>query len=184
MSIDVPADCLHEYHFVIGRNMKQSLKSLDLYSKAEGVSGVIVKILKLLNPMIKKEHELGRQRNSRYMLVSDNPAEKREHVHVYFPVDVYRELKLMQQDLNTYSIAQLVREFCGIFLGLVEEYGDGVYQVLEELFKQWREEDEFKRLTTHEIVRQLSIIIHDLPSQNRLINIYNNRYSPLWLFRI
>ena len=105
----------HEFHFIINKSMKERLTRLDMYEKAGNLSGIIVKILSMLSPILKKKHKWGKQRKSRYLPISSHPEEIREHVHAYFPENVYRELKLMHQDLNYYSIAQLIREFLRLF---------------------------------------------------------------------
>lgn len=106
------------------------------------MSGVIVQILPLLSPLLKKKHKWGKQKKSWHLQVSSRPKEIREHVHAYLPGEVYRELKLMHQDLNYYSIAQLVREFLRLFLYLVKRFGDNVFLGLQNIYKQWHEEDE------------------------------------------
>ena len=175
---------LHEYHFVMGRSMKESLQGLDMFEKTGSLSGIIVRILLLFYPVIKREHKWGEQRMSRYMPVSDDPDEKRDHVHVYFPGNVYRLLKLMHQDLNVYSIAQLIRFFLEIFLDLVRVYGDNLFQEITKLYKQWNVESKKNQLTPRKFIRQLYIIIQHLPGQSRLINIYDNQFSPFWIFRL
>lgn len=172
---------LHEYHFIMTRGMKEKLKSLDLYRKEKSLSCVVVKILSLLAPIIKKEHKWGEQRMSRYLPVSEDPDEIREHMHVYFPGEIYRQLKLMHQDLNVYSIAQLIRGFLELFLDMVISYGDNVFQKLKKIFKRWKEEDGNYRLTPRQIVRQLYKIIEHFSGNSRLINIYDQFFSPSWI---
>ena len=173
---------VHVFHFVVDREMKKNLKNLDMYEETGCLSGVIVKIFSLLAPLIKKEHKWGKQRVSRYLPVCDDPDEIREHVHVYFPGKVYRQLKLIHQDLNVYSIAQLVRGFLRFFLDLVNGYGNNVLHELKRLFKQWKEEDSKTRLTPRQTVRQLLQIIQHFSGKNRLINIYDRQFSPSWIF--
>ena len=84
---------LHEFHFVMAGGMKKSLEGLDIFNRCMSLSGVVVKVLSLLAPVVKREHRWGEQRLSRYRYVSCDPDERREHVHAYLPVDVYRELK-------------------------------------------------------------------------------------------
>ena len=175
---------LHDFHLVIARSMKENLMDLDIYKKAGSLSGVIVKILSLLGPVINREHQWGKQRMSRYMPVSGDPDEIREHAHVYFPEDEYRRLKLMHQDLNCFSIAQLVRSFLEFFIDLVKDYGDNVFKELEKWFNQWSKENDKNRLTPCKLVRQLWRLIRHLPGQNRLINVYSKQYSPFWVFRL
>ncbi|MBN2441425.1 MAG: hypothetical protein JXJ04_08760, partial [Spirochaetales bacterium] len=106
------------------------------------------------------------------------------HVHVYVPDELYRELKLLHQDLNFYSIAQLVRELLDFFLGLVDVYKNKVFIELKKIFARWKAEDEETRLTPRESIRQLLKLIRFLPGKNRLITIYDNNYSPFWILRI
>ena len=173
---------VHVFHFIMDREMKKNLKNMDMYEKTGSLSGVIVKILSLLAPFIEKEHKWGEQKMSRYLPVCDDPDEIREHVHVYFPGEVYRQLKLIHQDLNVYSIAQLARGFLRLFLALVSEYGNNVFIELKRLFKQWKEEDGKIRLTSRQIVQQLWRIIQHFSGKNRLINIYDRKFSPSWIF--
>ncbi|MCW8966823.1 MAG: hypothetical protein OQK82_09100 [Candidatus Pacearchaeota archaeon] len=173
---------LHEFHFVLERTMKENLMLLELYKKTRSFSGVIVQILSLLSPVLKKKHIWGKQRKSRYLNISPYSDEIREHVHVYFPGEVYRELKLLHQDLNYYSIAQLVREFLRLFLFLVKKFGSRVFRGLKNLYKHW--EDEQIRLTPQKFVRQLWKILQHSSGKNRLLTIYNQEFSPFWVFRL
>ena len=173
---------VHVFHFVMDREMKKNLKNLDIFKKSGSLSGVIVKIFSLLAPLIKKEHKWGKQRVSRYLPVCDDPDEIREHVQVYFPGEVYRQLKLIHQDLNVYSIAQLLREFLRFFLALVKEYGNNIFHELKGLFAQWQEEDGKVRLTPRQIVRQLLQIMQHFSGKNSLISIYDRQFSPFWIF--
>ncbi|MBN2443739.1 MAG: hypothetical protein JXJ04_20425 [Spirochaetales bacterium] len=175
---------IHDFHFVIDREMKKKINNLDLFKKSRGLSGKIIRILQLLTPVLGKEHKWGKQRFGRYRAVCDDPKEVRENVHVYMPDKMYRELKLLHQDLNFYSIAMVVRLLVNFFLGLVEIYKNRVIQELKKLFAQWRSEDSETRLTPRKFVRQLLKIIRFLPGKNRLVTIYNEEYSPFWVFRI
>ena len=101
---------LHDFHCVLDRNMKEKLRDLDILKGVRGVSGKIVRILQVLIPVIRRELKWGEQRLSRYMNVCDDPDVERDHVHVYVPEGLYRELKLLHHGLDFYSIAQFVRE--------------------------------------------------------------------------
>ncbi|MBN2444002.1 MAG: hypothetical protein JXJ04_21750 [Spirochaetales bacterium] len=164
--------------------MKNKLKSLELFKKNKSLSGIMVTILKLLTPIIRKEHKWGKQRFSRYRAVCDDPEEVREDVHVYVPDELYRELKLLHQDLNFYSIAQLVRGLVNCFLEMADVYKNDVFQELQKVFDRWRVEDKEDRLTSREFLRQLKLIIRFLPGKNRLVTVYNNEYSPFWILRV
>ncbi|MBN2442448.1 MAG: hypothetical protein JXJ04_13925 [Spirochaetales bacterium] len=175
---------IHDFHFVLNQGMKNKLQCLNIFEECKSISGIIVKILKLLTPVIAKEHKWGKQRMSKYMAVCKDPNEIREHFHVYVPDELYRELKLLHQDLNFYSIAMVVRMLLNFFLGLVDVYKNEVIHELEKLYARWRSEDVNVRLTLHEFLRQLLKIIRHLPGKNRLVTVYNNEYSPFWILRI
>jgi hypothetical protein len=167
----------------MGRSMRKKIMSLDLYDETKNLSRVIMKILTLLIPVIEREHKWGEQRMSRYMYVSVDPEEKRDHVHAYLPPAMYRRLKLMHQDLNFYSIAQIIRGFLEFFLDLVEEYGKDVFKELKRLFKKWEGENKKNRLTPRKILRQLGIILLHLKGQKKLVNVYDAYFTPFWIFQ-
>jgi hypothetical protein len=175
---------IHDFHFVIARDMKEKLRGLDIFNGVKGVSGVIVRILKVLTPLIGEELKWGEQRMSRYRNVCDDSEVVREDVHVYMPQGLYRELKLLHQGLNFYSIAQFVRELIEWFLGFVEGCQGDVLKELTELFAGWIRAQKQTRLTLKEYVRQLFRIIQHLPGKNRLISIYNQQYTPFWVLRV
>ena len=175
---------VHEFHFIITRSMKKCLKNLDIFKRALNLSGIIVKILSVLAPVLQCEHKWGEQRMSRYMPVCDNPDEIREHVHAYLPEDLYRELKLLHKDLNVFSIAQIVREFLDVFLGLVEKYGNDVFNEIEEMYRQWGKEAVKTSLTMRQYLRQLWEILQHIPEKNNVVTVYDSHFSPFWILRL
>jgi hypothetical protein len=175
---------VHDFHLVIDREMKGRLAGLNMWGNCKGLSGVIVNILKVLSPMVKQEHKWGEQRMSRYKAVCPDPDEVREHMHVYLPEELYRELKLLHQDLNFFSIAQMVREFLEWFLAFVDGCTGDALAELKAIFLQWLEDEKKSRLTLCEYMRQLFRIIRHLPGRNRLVNIYNKDFSPFWIMRM
>ncbi|MBN2443927.1 MAG: hypothetical protein JXJ04_21370, partial [Spirochaetales bacterium] len=109
----------HDFHFILDKKMEEELKHLKMYTLKRNLSGVIVKILSIIAPGLEKEHFIGKQRWSKYKYVNDDIGIKRKSTHVYLPFALYKRLKLIHQDLNFYSIAQLLRFFLGLFLDLV-----------------------------------------------------------------
>ncbi|MBN2443213.1 MAG: hypothetical protein JXJ04_17770 [Spirochaetales bacterium] len=175
---------IHDFHFILNRDLKNKLKSLPIFKECKSVSVLIVNILKILTPVIAKEQQWGKQRLSQYKAVCNNPDDLREHCHIYLSDEMYRVLKVLHQDLNFYSIAQLLREILSFFLELVDVYKNKVVEKLKEIFAQWKADDESNRLTSREFVRQLWTIIQHLPGKNRLLTVYDSHYSPFWVLRI
>jgi hypothetical protein len=174
----------HEFHFVIRRSMRERLKKLTVFEKPLCFSAIIKKILKVLRPAIKVEHKWGVQRMSKYRYVSPDPDEERDHIHVYIDKDVYRELKLIHQDLNFYSIGQIMRMFLDLFLELVEEYGKNVFKYLKRTYKEWRDIAKNFRLTLREEVRQLNKILPMIEGGNGHLSIYDSTFTPFWIRRL
>jgi hypothetical protein len=175
---------VHDFHLVINQKLKEKLRTLKVFQNCNGLSRIIVSILEILAPIVKDEHNWGEQRMSQYRPVCKDPDEVREHVHVYMPLELYRKLKLLHQDLNVFSIAQLIRDFIGWFLDFVEGCKGDVLKKLKKMFTQSRAEELETKLTEREFMRQLWKIIHHLPGKNRLINIYNRDFSPFYKFII
>ena len=175
---------LHDFHLMMDVGMKGELMDLDIFREVGSLSGTIVKILRLISPVIRREHKWGDQRESRYMRVCEDPNEVRDEVHAYLPENLYRELKLLHADLNVYSIAQLLRGFLRFFLFMVGEFGADVYRELKRLFKSWKDLERKERLTPGRLKRQLGLILLHLTGKNRLVNVYSDDFSPFWIFRL
>ena len=175
---------MHDFHFILDRGTKERLMDLEVFEGSRGVSGMIVEILRVLAPVVRREHRWGEERMGRYKLVCEDDDEIRDHIHAYVPLEMYRELKLLHQDLNVYSIAQLVRGFIVWFLEFADGCEGDVFGELEKVFTCWAEEDTETRLTSREYVRQLVMILRHLPKKNKLVNIYDYKFSPFWILRI
>jgi hypothetical protein len=138
---------VHDFHFIMDREMKEELVNLDMFYHSKNFSGLVVKILELLLPRIEGEHFFGKERGSRYRLVNEDMDVKREGVHIYLPVKLYRRFKLMHQDLNVYSMAQLMRDFLWLFLWLARMYGKNLMRGLQKLLAKWKKKNETKFLS-------------------------------------
>ncbi|MBN2443822.1 MAG: hypothetical protein JXJ04_20845, partial [Spirochaetales bacterium] len=90
---------------------------------------------------------------------------------------------LMHQDLNVYSMAQLVRFFLGWFLDFVRVYGEDALDELDKLFNNWKVKIEKKRFSQKEM-RQLWNLIYQKSGIYRLLNIYTNHFSPARIYRL
>ncbi|MBN2536102.1 MAG: hypothetical protein JXB88_24690 [Spirochaetales bacterium] len=180
--MDLPE--LHEFHFVIAQSMRIRLEELDVFKGLHKISRSVVRILLLLVPVIKREHDWGKQRDSCYKYVSPDPNENRVHAHAYLPEDLYRKLKLIHQDLNFFSMGQIVRFFIKVFFKLVDEYKEDVLKELERMYKEWEKEARGSRLTLRQYIRQLRIVVQHLRPRKRIITIYDHRFMPFWRLRL
>jgi hypothetical protein len=96
---------------VIGRKLKKSLENLPEFDRGMGAADLIGRILSHFVPLMEKEHQRCEQQYSRYRFVSPDPKEKRDHINVDLPEKAYRFLKVMHQDMNFYSIGQIIRRY-------------------------------------------------------------------------
>jgi hypothetical protein len=174
----------HNFHFVLARSMKERLKNLDVFEKSLNFSQTINRILSELTPLIKVKHKWGEQQRSKYLYVSEDEDEKRDHVYAYLDEDVYRKLKLIHQDLNFYSIGQILRGFCEFFLDLVDEFGRGVFKVLARNFEKWKDISSAFRLTFREELQHLLRIIPLLPGGKGILTIYDSHFTPFYIRRL
>jgi hypothetical protein len=174
----------HNFHFVLARGMKDKLKNLDVFEKSLSFSQTIARILSELAPVIKVEHTWGEQQMSRYAFVSEDPDEVRDHVYTYIDEDVYREMKLIHQDLNSYSMAQILRGFCEFFLELVDLHGKDVFKVLAANYERWKKDAEDCRLTMREKLQHMLRIIPHILGGNGILTIYDRHFSPLYILRL
>jgi hypothetical protein len=172
-----------EFHFKMDSEMKQRLQSLEMYKKTGNFSGMIVRILSLLSPHLEKEHLRGEQRSSYYELVNVDKKVGRESVHVYLSEQKYRELKLLHNDLNFYSIAQLLRLMLRVFIGVMDVYGDEGVWILMQAFKDWKVKRE-KQKYRYVPVRQFLHFIFQKPKISRFLTLYSNKFVPISIFRL
>jgi hypothetical protein len=174
--------CYCDFHFIIDEELKRQLLDRQIFKDTAGFSGTIVKILQLMYPRIEKEHFFGNERFSCYQFVTPDLTVDRQNVHVYLPLDLYRRLKLIHQDLNFYSIAQFLRWMLQLFLHLRSSHGSNLKQKLAALLALWRKQNAVVDLP-QEIVRQLFKFRSRKPGKPRLVNIYNPGFSPLAVLR-
>ena len=174
---------LYEFHFKLDLEMKNRLKGVAMFKNTRSLSGLIVRILKWLSPRIEKEHIFGKQRMSMYKFVNDDMDIKRESVHVYLPDYLYRKLKLMHQDLNFYSMAQLLRFILGIFLDVTEKYGNKIIYKLKRILKHWKAKKK-NRKYKYKSIRQLMHFLYQNPVNSNFFTIYSNKFAPISIFRL
>jgi hypothetical protein len=180
---------VHDFHFILDHRTKEQLFSNVIIRNTKiSLSNLIKRIIRDLIPIIRAEHQYGNQRVSKYKNVAEYPDGVVEHVHVYFFEPVYRELKCLHNDLNFYSIAQLVRYILRVFLELVEEYGRSLWLTLRMKGRRWAQEKKAIEWSTPIKLRQLYWILSNEASINKsigfIVTIYDRNFEPFWILRL
>jgi len=108
---------IHNFHFKLEINTIEKLKRIN-NAKLKSMSGIIKFIIKSSYKFIEKSHFFDKEENSYYKKINGN-----KNVHVYLNEEDYRRLKQIHQDLNYFSIAQILRKIINKFLFYYEKYG-------------------------------------------------------------
>ncbi|MBN2532760.1 MAG: hypothetical protein JXB88_07715 [Spirochaetales bacterium] len=128
------------FHFKMDTKMIDDLRKLDLFQKTRNMAMAINRILLQFFAVIEKEHMLGIQRQSRYELINEDMEVKRKHVTVHIPDYMYRRLKMLHDDLNFFSIAQLLRWVISGYVDFVKKYGDRWVRKLVTIIRRWQKD--------------------------------------------
>ncbi len=174
---------LYKFHFKMDAEMTEKLEKAPLFNKAGNLSKLIDKILMMLAPAIERKHLKGKQMLSKYQLVHENLNIKRKSVFVYLPDYRYRQLKLLHQDLNFYSIAQLLRLMLGVFLDFVAEFGDEVEQKLMLLYRKWKVKRADRKYKWKPI-EELLHFIYLKPQYSLFLTLYNKKFQPISIYKL
>jgi hypothetical protein len=174
---------VYKFHLKIDEKMKTDLSGLSLFKQEGNISKLIVKVLTLLAPSIEEKHLKNEQMASQYEFVCGDKKAARKNVFVYMPDRLYRQLKLMHQDLNSYSMAQLLRLVLRKFLFLVNEFGEGVEMKLMEIYLEWKAKRN-RRKCEWKPVKELLHFIYQKAPTNRLLTLYSNKFQPIGFYRL
>jgi hypothetical protein len=174
---------IYKFHFIMDAEMKSSLCNLSMFHRAGTLSRLIIRVLTLLSPGMEKKHLKGEQMMSRYEFVNDYKDIERKSVFIYLPDKLYRELKLMHQDLNYYSMAQLLRLVLRVFLGLANVYGDDVESKLVVIYRQWKAKRD-NRKYEWKPVKELLHFIYQKSRISRFLTLYSYKFQPISFYRL
>ncbi|MBN2533573.1 MAG: hypothetical protein JXB88_11800, partial [Spirochaetales bacterium] len=128
------------FHFKMDTKMIDDLKNLDLFQETRSMAGAINRILLQFFAVIEKEHMFGVQRKSRYELINEDENVKRKHVTIHLPEYMYRRLKMLHDDLNFFSIAQLFRWLISGYVDFVKRYGSRWVRKLVTIIRRWQKD--------------------------------------------
>lgn len=167
----------HKYHFILDLDTILELEGILGLVQRDKIRILIKRILELMSVYIDQEHFEGKNRGSRYELVSKNPDVKRKELVIMIPEKVYRWLKLIQQNLNFYSIAQIVRMAIHFYLKLYREHGWLLIKIVRARLENWNDKAaEHRRNCTPYCSISLKLLLEGV--KNRLKIIYNSEYEP------
>jgi hypothetical protein len=165
------------FHFKMDINMIEDLRKLDLFQKTRNMAVTINRILLQFFAVIEKEHIFGAQRHSRYELINGDRNVKRKHVTVSIPEYVYRRLKMLHDDLNFFSIAQLFRWVISGYMDFVKKYGNRWVRKLVTIIRRWQKDTRNSRfLLTY--INQLFEYTSELTWLIQKYGIYCLHFSP------
>jgi hypothetical protein len=171
------------YHFKMDIQLMDKLTDLELFQETECLSETIKRILLQLYAEIEKEDYKEKQRFSEYKLINDDKTLKRVNVIVILPDFLYRRLKSLHDVLNYYSMAQLVRDLLWLYLGIVDDCGEGYKDEIMHKANKWAKFS----WHTHIIIKY----IHQLLTNNgdmleilKSYNVYNIIFAPKREFMI
>ena len=127
----------HILHFKLNNSVHILLSE---YAKEtnKSISSIITMIIEKSLPFIEKNHISFQNKESKYSLIAF-PVDKRRSVHAYIPEEYYRKLKQLHQDLNFFSIAQILRKLIKYFFQACEKYGNEELSAKTERIKElWK----------------------------------------------
>jgi len=156
---------------------ESSLRKLEKFAKdlKKSVSSTVVEIfVNMLTYLEKKEHSF-KEEAGKYGLLG-NPDDTRAHIHVYLPQELHRKLKQVHQDLDSFSMAQILRDIIEVYLkGCIKTGVEEYKRRVARTNKRWNEKKRRLAKMKIRIVRHLS----DKPSTFPLFSVtYDNFYSP------
>ena len=168
----------HDFHFILAISVREKLEKVRLPCGKGCCSTKIREIIRLMYPQLEEMHFSGMEFESRYQLIDIDPDVVRQGVHVDLPPEIYRRLKLLHQDLNLYSIAQLVRGILKVFLDFVKLHGDA----WQEQLKKWMKKVKRKHKSTYHY-RKIRQFLSFNQGKAVLITVYNSFFSPIQIYR-
>ena len=119
---------MKEFDFVLNKSLFDKIKYLK-EKKNKDLSVIVRQIILLMIPVLREKHLYEKRRDKDYKFI--NATEK---IRVFLPEEIYNELKLVHDQLNSFSIATLIRELLEIYFIGIETYGEEKFMnMIQEL---------------------------------------------------
>ena len=109
---------MKEFDFVINQVLFNKIENIKKRNN-KNFSVIVREIILSMVPVLRKKQLYEKRREKDYKFI--NASEK---IRVFLPEEIYNELKLVHDQLNSFSIATLIRELLEIYFAGIETYGE------------------------------------------------------------
>ena len=120
---------MKELDFVLNRVLFNKIENLKEKNN-KNFSAIVREIILLMIPILRKKHIYEKRRKKDYKFI--NATEK---IRVFLPDEVYNEFKLVHDQLNSFSIATLIRELLEVYFAGIETYGEEKFMKMVQEIK-------------------------------------------------
>ena len=121
---------MKEFDFVLNQSLFDKIKNLK-DKENKDLSAIVREIILLMIPVLRKKHLSEKRRDKDYKFI--NATEK---IRVFLPEEIYNELKLVHDQLNSFSIATLIRELIELYFSGTEIYGEEKFTKMIQRLKK------------------------------------------------
>ncbi|HOJ63699.1 MAG TPA: hypothetical protein PLE45_04690 [Spirochaetota bacterium] len=120
---------MKKFEFVLNKSLFERIEYLK-EKKTKNLSVIVREIILLIIPVLRIKHIYEDRRYKDYKFI--NATEK---IRVFLPEEIYNELKLVHDQLNSFSIATLIRELLEIYFSGIETYGEEKFMKMIQKLK-------------------------------------------------
>ncbi len=145
---------MKEFDFVLNQNLFEKINNLK-DKKDKDLSTLIREIIIFMLPVLKRKHLFEKRRDKDYRFIGAT-----HRIRIYIPEEVYNELKLVHDHINTFSIAILIRELLELYFAGIEVEGE---EEFAKRMEEWQKEIESLREAKAVVVK---IGSPDIPVSN------------------
>src|SRR5512145_79655 len=129
---------VHDFHLKMDVDLIERFEAAcGLLGKFLGVAGFLGMLFDEFPMLLEREHFAAPEHDGEYLLINPNLEVKRRSVHIYFSKVTFRRFKMVHQDLNYFSMAQIVRRLAEIIINLAKKYGVRLLNYLKKVKAAW-----------------------------------------------
>jgi len=135
---------MKEFDFVLNQNLFEKINNLK-DKKDKDLSTLIREIIIFMLPVLKRKHLFEKRRDKDYRFIGAT-----QRIRIYIPEEVYNELKLVHDHINSFSIAILIRELLELYFAGIEVEGE---EEFTKRIEEWEKEIESLRESKAVVVK-------------------------------